>query len=155
MNCRVRFGNCFLRAPLMYQPCCLVPGCQGKLGELRKKQLTKPQKQFILSLGIGRKLNLGDFSQRTQNVRFLRRHGGQRFVRNFAILPGRGRRGQRERGDKALAPRGGKFSVTGKREKGWTGECIASAKINLGLSFSLSLFPYCVESRTRRLLHSE
>ena len=36
----------------MYQPCCLVPGCQGKLGELRKKQLTKPQKQFILSLGM-------------------------------------------------------------------------------------------------------
>ena len=51
MNCCVRFGNCFLRVPLMYQPCCLVPGCQGKLGELRKKQLTKPQKQFILSLG--------------------------------------------------------------------------------------------------------
>ena len=36
----------------MYQPCCLMPGCQGKLGELRKKQLTKPQKQFILSLCI-------------------------------------------------------------------------------------------------------
>ena len=51
MNCWVRFGNCFLRVPLMYQPCCLVPGCQGKLGELRKNQLTKPQKQFILSLG--------------------------------------------------------------------------------------------------------
>ena len=51
MNCRVRFGNCFLIAPQMYQPCCLVPGCHSKLGELRKKQLTKPQKQFILSLG--------------------------------------------------------------------------------------------------------
>ena len=52
MNCRVKFGNFFLRAPLMYQSCCLVPaGCQGKLGKLRKNQLTKPHKQFILSLG--------------------------------------------------------------------------------------------------------
>ena len=51
MNYWVRFGNCFLRVPMMYQPCCLVPGCLGKLWELRKNQLTKPQKQFILSLG--------------------------------------------------------------------------------------------------------
>ena len=36
MSCTVRFGNRFLRVPLMYQPCCLVPCCQGKLGELTK-----------------------------------------------------------------------------------------------------------------------
>ena len=36
MNCRVRFGICFLRVPLIYQPCCPVPCCQGKLGELAK-----------------------------------------------------------------------------------------------------------------------
>merc|ERR1712088_108259 len=35
----VRFGNCFLRVPLMYQPCCLVPCCQGKLGELANNSL--------------------------------------------------------------------------------------------------------------------
>ena len=29
-----RFGDCFLRVQLMYQPCCLVPCCQSKLGEL-------------------------------------------------------------------------------------------------------------------------
>ena len=32
MNCRVRFGNCFLRVALMYQPSCLLPCCQGKPG---------------------------------------------------------------------------------------------------------------------------
>ena len=42
----------FLRVALMYQPSCLLPCCQGKQGELAKKQLSKPQKQFILSLGI-------------------------------------------------------------------------------------------------------
>ena len=37
----------------MYQPSCLLPCCQGKPGELAKKKLlSKPQKQFILSLGI-------------------------------------------------------------------------------------------------------
>ena len=51
MNCSVRFGNCFLRVALMYQPCCLLPCCQGEAGELAKKLLSKPQKQFILSLG--------------------------------------------------------------------------------------------------------
>ena len=51
MNCLVRFGNCFLRVALMYQPSCLLPCCQGKPGELAKKLLSKPQKQFILSLG--------------------------------------------------------------------------------------------------------
>ena len=40
MNCTARSGNCFLRVPLlMYQPCCLVPCCQGKLGELTKNSL--------------------------------------------------------------------------------------------------------------------
>ena len=39
MKYTVRFGNCFLRVPLMYQPCCLVPCCQGKLGELTKNSL--------------------------------------------------------------------------------------------------------------------
>ena len=50
MDCTVRFGNCFLSATLMYQPCCLVPCCQGELGELTKKQFTKPTAQLILSL---------------------------------------------------------------------------------------------------------
>ena len=36
MNCTARFGNCFLRIVLMYQPPCLVPCCQGKLGKLTK-----------------------------------------------------------------------------------------------------------------------
>ena len=36
VNCTVRFGDCFLRVPLMYQPRCLVPFCQGKLEELTK-----------------------------------------------------------------------------------------------------------------------
>ena len=52
MNCLVRLGNCFLRFALMYQPSCLLPCCQGKPGELANKLLSKPQKQFILSLGI-------------------------------------------------------------------------------------------------------
>ena len=51
MNCLVRFGNCFLRVALMYQPSCLQPCCQGKPGNLQKKLLSKPRKQFILSLG--------------------------------------------------------------------------------------------------------
>ena len=41
MNCAVRFGNCFLRVPLIYQPCCHVPGCQGKPGEPCKKTVFK------------------------------------------------------------------------------------------------------------------
>ena len=36
MNCLVRFGNCFLRVALMYQPSCLLPCCQGKPRELAK-----------------------------------------------------------------------------------------------------------------------
>ena len=36
MNCTVKFGNCFLRVALMYQLCCLVARCQGKLRELTK-----------------------------------------------------------------------------------------------------------------------
>ena len=35
----------FFRVALMYHSC-----CQGKLGELAKKQLTKPTVLFILSL---------------------------------------------------------------------------------------------------------
>ena len=37
MSCLVRFGNCFLRVALMYQPRCLLPCCQGKPGEFAKK----------------------------------------------------------------------------------------------------------------------
>ena len=37
INCRVGLVNCFFRVPLLYQPCCLLPCCQGKLGELTKK----------------------------------------------------------------------------------------------------------------------
>ena len=40
-NCTVRFGNCFLRIPLMYHPCCLLLCCQGKLGELTKLKSLK------------------------------------------------------------------------------------------------------------------
>ena len=36
--------------PLMYQPWCSRPCCQGKLGELAKGQLTKPTAQFSLCL---------------------------------------------------------------------------------------------------------
>ena len=37
MNCTVRFGNCFLKIPLMCQPSpALDPCCQGMLGELAK-----------------------------------------------------------------------------------------------------------------------
>ena len=46
-------------APLMFKACCLVPCCQGRLGEITKKQLTKPIVQFILSLSRG-----GSISQR-------------------------------------------------------------------------------------------
>ena len=51
MNCLGRFGNCFLGVELMYQPSCLLLCCQGKPGELAEELLSKPQKQFILSLG--------------------------------------------------------------------------------------------------------
>ena len=40
INCTVRFGNCFLRVQLMFQPC-----CQGKLVELTV--------QFTLYLSSG------------------------------------------------------------------------------------------------------
>ena len=40
MNCPVRFGHCFLRAPLTYQFWGITPCCKGKLGELTKSQLT-------------------------------------------------------------------------------------------------------------------
>ena len=68
-NCTVRFGNGLLRctewlvlleAPQKlqvfvathYKPSCLVPCCQGKLGEFTKNQLTKHIVQSILSLSI-------------------------------------------------------------------------------------------------------
>ena len=41
MNCGVGFVSGFLRVPLMYQPCCLVPCCLGKAGELAKKTAYK------------------------------------------------------------------------------------------------------------------
>ena len=56
MNCSGGYANCFLRVALMYQPSCLLPCCQGKPGELAKKVLSKPQKQFILPLGRSRKI---------------------------------------------------------------------------------------------------
>ena len=52
INCGVGLVNCFFRVSLMYQPCCLLPCCQGKLGELTKKQFTKPTPQFILGRSI-------------------------------------------------------------------------------------------------------
>ena len=36
MNCREKFRNCFLRVPLMYQLCCLVPFWKSKVGLLAK-----------------------------------------------------------------------------------------------------------------------
>ena len=39
MNCSGGYANCFVRVTLMYQPSCLLPCCQGKPGELAKKQL--------------------------------------------------------------------------------------------------------------------
>ena len=47
--CTIGFIKIFLRSPLVYQPCCLVPCCQGKLGELAPKQLSKPTVLFILT----------------------------------------------------------------------------------------------------------
>ena len=52
MNCGVGLVNCFIRVPLVYQPICHLPYCQGKLGELTKKQFTKPTPQFILGRSI-------------------------------------------------------------------------------------------------------
>ena len=39
MNCSGGNANCFLRVALICQPSCLLPYCQGKPGELAKKQL--------------------------------------------------------------------------------------------------------------------
>ena len=53
MNFTVRFGNSFLRVPLMYQPSCLVPCHQGKLGKLSKISLQHLQcSSFCLSVMI-------------------------------------------------------------------------------------------------------
>ena len=32
----MRFGNCYLRVPLMFHSCCLLSCCQGKIRELTK-----------------------------------------------------------------------------------------------------------------------
>ena len=45
------YVNCYLKAPLVYQPCGPVPCCKGKQGK-SKKQFTKPTVQGILSLSI-------------------------------------------------------------------------------------------------------
>ena len=49
MNCTVRFGDCSLCVPLMYQPYCLVPCCKGKVGELTKKPAYKTYCTVFLS----------------------------------------------------------------------------------------------------------
>ena len=36
-HCKMKFRDCYIRVLLLYQPCCLVPCSQGKLGELAKK----------------------------------------------------------------------------------------------------------------------
>ena len=59
MNCTLRFGSCFLRVPLMYQPCCLCHLARQARGT-HKRHLTKPYVQFILSLS--RQLSLSSFS---------------------------------------------------------------------------------------------
>ena len=48
MNCTVGFVNCFLRVPLAYQPCCPVPCCSGKQGELSENCLPNLTVQFII-----------------------------------------------------------------------------------------------------------
>ena len=47
MNCTVRFGNCFIRVSVVYHPCCLMPPCQGELGE--RQTVNHPDLHFILS----------------------------------------------------------------------------------------------------------
>ena len=50
MNLTVRLGiNCFMRVPLVYMPCCPVPNCLGKEGELSGNCLTNLTVGFILS----------------------------------------------------------------------------------------------------------
>lgn len=48
-KCAVRFGICFLRVPLIYQPCCLVPCGQDKLGKLMKKVLKAYSTVYFVS----------------------------------------------------------------------------------------------------------
>ena len=52
MNCTVGFVNCFLRVPLAYQPCCPIPCCPGKRGELSENCLPNLTVQFILGRSI-------------------------------------------------------------------------------------------------------
>ena len=72
----------------MYQPCCLVPGCQGKLGKLRKKQLTKPQGTWNL---LGRPVRalffpciFGTMSIRQQEGKM--RGGGWKFSQSLLMV---------------------------------------------------------------------
>ena len=46
----VGFVNNFLRVSLVYQPCCLLPCCQGKVGELSDKSVRNLYVRGILSL---------------------------------------------------------------------------------------------------------
>ena len=58
---RVGIVNWFLQVLLVYQPCSLVPYCQGKLGELTGISLPNLTLQGILSLSIeqrSREINL-------------------------------------------------------------------------------------------------
>ena len=62
MNCTVGFVNCFLRVPLAYQPCCPVPCCPGKQGELSENCLPNLTVQFILGRSI--------LGQRESSIRY-------------------------------------------------------------------------------------
>ena len=47
----VRFGNCHLRVPLMYQPCFFLYCCRGKTGDLSNYSLQNlPFSSFCLSV---------------------------------------------------------------------------------------------------------
>ena len=46
----VGFVYCFLRVPVVYLPCCLLPCCQGKLGELSEKSVRILYVRRILSV---------------------------------------------------------------------------------------------------------
>ena len=50
MICKVGFVNCFCRVPVVFQPFCPVPCCQGKLGNSQEN--SNNIAQFILSLSM-------------------------------------------------------------------------------------------------------
>ena len=52
MNCTMRFGNCFLCFPLMYQACCIVPRSQRQVRGSSQNSLQYLRVQFILSPSI-------------------------------------------------------------------------------------------------------